>query len=108
MAMSSTSRCASPHRTDTAPRDDNGDMDAPSPTPERSRELADLRQRAYGPGADIDRDPDAVRRLGELEALAREQPEPTAAPEPAREEQPTRPRLGVPAENVDEPAPAAS
>ena len=28
-------------------------MDAPSLTPERSRELADLRRRAYGPDADI-------------------------------------------------------
>lgn len=34
-------------------------------------ELASLRSRAYGPSADIDRDPDARRRLGELEDLSR-------------------------------------
>lgn len=35
-------------------------------------ELASLRSRAYGPSADIDRDPDARQRLSELEALARD------------------------------------
>jgi len=45
-------------------------MDAPSLSPERSRELAALRRRAYGPDADIQRDPDAQRRLRELEDLA--------------------------------------
>lgn len=34
-------------------------------------ELRLLRSRAYGPGADIDQDPDAVRRLHELEGLLR-------------------------------------
>lgn len=48
-------------------------MEAPSLTPERSKELADLRRRAYGPDADIDGDPAALRRLSELEALARTQ-----------------------------------
>lgn len=46
-------------------------MDAPSLSPERSRELADLRRRAYGPDADIQRDPAAQQRLHELEELAR-------------------------------------
>ncbi|WP_127474564.1 hypothetical protein [Microbacterium sulfonylureivorans] len=46
-------------------------MDAPSLTPERSRELDDLRRRAYGPDADIHRDPVAQQRLHELEELAR-------------------------------------
>lgn len=55
-------------------------MDAPSLTPGGSRELADLRRRAYGPDADIQRDPDAVARLHELEALSRDQ---SPAPEPA-------------------------
>ena len=36
-------------------------MDAPSPTPERSRELADLRGRAYGPDADIRTIPGRLR-----------------------------------------------
>ncbi len=40
-------------------------------TPESSRELADLRRRAYGPDADILGDPDAVRRLRELESQDR-------------------------------------
>src|SRR6476469_2850542 len=44
-------------------------MDATAPSPEGSRELADLRKRAYGPDADIDDDPVALRRLLELEAL---------------------------------------
>jgi hypothetical protein len=47
------------------------DMDAAAPTHERSRELAALRRRAYGPDADIQRDPEALRRLHELEELAR-------------------------------------
>ncbi|WP_137844865.1 hypothetical protein [Microbacterium sp. 2FI] len=46
-------------------------MDAPSSTPELSRELDDLRRRAYGPDADIHRDPDAAARLSELEAFVR-------------------------------------
>lgn len=56
-------------------------MDAPSLSPERSRELADLRRRAYGPHADIQRDPAAQRRLSELEELARI---PSADPAPAQ------------------------
>lgn len=40
-------------------------------SPERSVELAALRRRAYGPEADITRDPIAQQRLSELEALAR-------------------------------------
>lgn len=61
-------------------------MEAPSQSPERSKELADLRRRAYGPDADIDRDPAAQRRLSELEALARTHAAGDAvdvAPEPA-------------------------
>ncbi len=46
-------------------------MDAPRATSERTRELAELRSRAYGPDADIDRDADALARLIELEDLAR-------------------------------------
>ena len=67
-------------------------MDAATPTHERSRELADLRRRAYGPDADIQRDPEALRRLHELEELAlppdpdtlapSEPPEPAAVDDP--------------------------
>ncbi len=53
-------------------------MDAPSPTPERSRELADLQRRAYGPGAGNRLDADVLRRLRELEELSRPR-EPEAA-----------------------------
>ena len=49
----------------------NERMTAPSPSPERSRELELLRRRAYGPDADIVLDPAAQRRLRELEDLAR-------------------------------------
>ncbi|MET0736131.1 MAG: hypothetical protein ABWY55_10890 [Microbacterium sp.] len=72
-------------------------MDAPSLTPERSRELADLRRRAYGPDADIQRDPDAVLRLHELEEFARldveAAAETTLESPPSQEtpEQPARP-----------------
>lgn len=53
-------------------------MDAQSLTPESTRELDDLRKRAYGPDADILRDPDALRRLHELEAQVRaDEPAPT-------------------------------
>jgi hypothetical protein len=55
-------------------------MDAPSLTPERFRELADLRRRAYGPDADIQRDPTAVRRLHELEDLVRDPAEREPSP----------------------------
>lgn len=46
-------------------------MGAPSSSSERTRELAELRSRAYGPDADIDRDADALARLIELEELVR-------------------------------------
>ncbi|GAA1959777.1 hypothetical protein [Microbacterium deminutum] len=46
-------------------------MDAQPLTPEPSRELKDLRRRAYGPDADIQRDPEALDRLHELEAQVR-------------------------------------
>jgi hypothetical protein len=59
---------------------DNVPMDASSLTAARSRELADLRRRAYGPNADIDSDPAAQRRLHELEELAR----PSASEPPSR------------------------
>lgn len=57
---------------------------------EQSRELADLRRRAYGPGGDISADPDAVARLRELEHLLRdEEPSASIPVEPAvRERQP--------------------
>lgn len=45
-------------------------------------ELRALRARAYAPGADIDADPAAVRRLAELEALHRSAR--TRSPEPTR------------------------
>src|SRR4029450_3948501 len=68
-----------------------GFMDAPSLTPERSRELADLRRRAYGPDADIQRDPGALHRLHELEALAREEPAAAEAPAPATQSSDSKP-----------------
>ena len=46
-------------------------MDAPALSSDRLRELTELRSRAYGPDADIDRDADALARLVELEELAR-------------------------------------
>src|SRR4051794_6575635 len=92
----SRSRCALP-----APSrpDDNGLMDAPSPTPERSRELADLRRRAYGPDADIQRDPSAVLRLNELEDLVRETPDAVVD---------SLPGVGGEEDLDEEPAPAAA
>jgi hypothetical protein len=65
-------------------------MDAPSLTPERSRELADLRRRAYGPDADIHRDPEALDRLHELEELVRIEAE--SATPPVQVEPPARAR----------------
>lgn len=59
-------------------------MDAPSQTPERSDELADLRRRAYGPDADIHDDRAAVARLHELEARERDQPQSPAHSQPPR------------------------
>ena len=54
-------------------------MDAPALSAERQQELDELRSRAYGPDADIDRDADALARLIELEELARlDSPEPIA------------------------------
>ncbi|MFS0734154.1 hypothetical protein ABC304_02190 [Microbacterium sp. 1P10UB] len=44
-------------------------MDATSLPPALARELADLRRRAFGPDADIAADPDALKRLEELERL---------------------------------------
>jgi hypothetical protein len=46
-------------------------MEAQPVASEPSGELADLRRRAYGPDADIQQDPDAVRRLHELESSLR-------------------------------------
>jgi hypothetical protein len=57
-------------------------MDAPPATSERRRELAELRSRAYGPDADIDRDADALARLIELEDLARADTPPADADTP--------------------------
>jgi len=74
-------------------------MDAPPPSSERKRELAELRSRAYGPDADIHLDTRALARLVELEGMALadapSQPEVTdAAP--------------VGAESTPPPAPGAS
>lgn len=49
-------------------------MDAVAMSPERRRELAELRARAYGPEADIHLDEHAVARLEQLEALVRRSP----------------------------------
>lgn len=57
-------------------------------------ELRDLRERAYGPDADIHLDEDALRRLAELEG-SRTLVEPPAEPEPA------------PAQSVESPAPGS-
>lgn len=77
-------------------------MDAPPLSPARSQELADLRRRAYGPNADIQRDPIAQRRLYELEQLAR-----PAADEPVHESEVARqevlPPPGVGDEASDSP-----
>lgn len=63
---------------------DNGVMDVPSSSPERSRELADLRRRAYGPTADIAQDAAALARLRELEDSERTLHKPVSVPtEPA-------------------------
>jgi hypothetical protein len=69
--------------------DDNGGMDAQPMTPEPSRELVDLRRRAYGPDADILGDAEALRRLHELESRLRDgddgeppSPAPSPAPDP--------------------------
>lgn len=59
-------------------------------------ELRLLRSRAYGPGADIDQDPDAVRRLHELEGLLR-------APVPE-----TPGAVAAPADDIVEPEPFAA
>ena len=47
-------------------------------------ELRSLRARAYGPDADIDDDPEALRRLGELEELRRRAEAAHTAPEVGR------------------------
>lgn len=56
---------------------------------EQSRELAELRRRAYGPGADIAADPTAVARLRALEELVHEHEPAASVPvEPAVRERP--------------------
>lgn len=72
-----------------------------------SDELRALRARAYGPGADISSDPDALRRLAELEARTRaplaeterelasppeQAPPPSPIPEPVEPASAARPR----------------
>lgn len=69
-------------------------MDAPPLSPERSRELADLRRRAYGPDADIALDRIAQDRLRELENLARS----TSAGRPVADEVVAEPRGREPRE----------
>lgn len=76
-------------------------MDAPPMTPDRSRELEALRSRAYGPGADIASDPEALARLHELEELARR----AEQGGPAADEPPARPRPADEADVDDAPAP---
>ena len=71
-------------------------MEVQSASTERSRELADLRRRAYGPDADIARDPDALARLHELERREREDRQdrpasPEPSPEPPVAEPPSEP-----------------
>lgn len=51
--------------------------------PSRDDELRALRERAYGPDADIHADPVALARLQELEATRRVAASPVSAPEPA-------------------------
>jgi hypothetical protein len=51
-------------------------MDTPSVPSDAARELAELRARAYGPDADIQADPAALRRLRELEAARLRLPRP--------------------------------
>ena len=54
------------------------------------RELDALRRRAYGPGADIERDPQALRRLAQLEAAAHAGADPVSAGEGAGATEPNR------------------
>lgn len=80
-------------------------MAAPPLSPENARELADLRLRAYGPGADIQRDPGAQRRLRELELMVRDPPgaqdsAPALRPAPAPAKTPT-PNGAGPVEHKD-------
>lgn len=63
-------------------------------SPERSTELAALRRRAYGPDADIARDPAAQQRLRELEELARPPETPVDIPDTAPETAPA-PQTGA-------------
>ncbi|GMM96406.1 MULTISPECIES: hypothetical protein [Microbacterium] len=82
--------------------------------PLEQEELRRLRLRAYGPSADIDRDPAAMARLTELEAAAGTgDASDTPAPEPHRDN-PSDPRPKAPADAsmidaslVDEAAPVA-
>ncbi|MEZ3161506.1 hypothetical protein AB1K54_13330 [Microbacterium sp. BWT-B31] len=76
-------------------------------SPESERELAALRRRAYGPGADIHDDADALARLQALESLTRPAPrdavatpartEPAAVPEPAAAPEPAPALASAPA-----------
>ncbi|GAA1914235.1 hypothetical protein GCM10009775_03580 [Microbacterium aoyamense] len=69
-------------------------MEVRPPWSEQSRELADLRRRAYGPGGDISADPAAVARLHELEDLLRDEEPVAAVPvEPAVREPIRRPEV---------------
>lgn len=76
-----------------------------------ARELASLRRRAYGPDADIDSDPAALRRLNELEARVHtqslhdvEDPTDAAPPRPdVREPTASIPPPRAPAVTTDEP-----
>lgn len=82
-------------------------MDAAKATPERSAELAALRRRAYGPDADIQRDPDALARLRELEGVSRPAAEPPAAVDAPEQPDPEA-ATGPAAPASDAPAAAAS
>ncbi|MGA7149614.1 MAG: hypothetical protein WBX17_14145 [Microbacterium sp.] len=68
-------------------------------------ELQELRARAYGPGADIDQDAAALRRLHELESLNRDWADAEAGA-PASQPPPSGPIVVRVAAPVDEPVPA--
>jgi hypothetical protein len=89
-------------------------MSVSSLTPQLSHELSALRRRAYGPDADIAHDPEAQRRLDQLEALARSAASDVdAAPASPSEPLPGTPSApvvdvdAIPSPAPGEPAPAA-
>jgi hypothetical protein len=75
-------------------------MEPPDEPSDTQRELRELRVRAYGPAADIERDPVAIARLVELESLHRQARATTGPPQGA----PERMRVAPP----PRPSPAAA